>query len=177
VTSWGLLLRDLLCRRAAAAHARQGPRTHAARACTDGADARQGRGERGSSSRRRGSSGAGVQEQRAQRCSRARMCVQQKHAQGSRRAAEAGLTASRWRRNRWKGRRSCKTRRSGRIWTNASAGASGSVLPVAGSARFRRRVRVQGNRPRASRLGAIGAGSEQEQRAGDATTRGDPKGD
>jgi hypothetical protein len=42
---------------------------------------------------------------------------------------------------------------------------------MASSARFRRRVRVQGNRPRASRLRARGAGAEQEQRAGDATRR------
>jgi hypothetical protein len=47
---------------------------------------------------------------------------------------------------------------------------------VAGSARFRRRVRVQGNRPRACRLGAIGAGAEQKRRTGDATKRGDPAG-
>jgi hypothetical protein len=61
-----------------------------------------------------------------------------------------------------KGRRSCRTRRSKRNWTGASAGASGSVLPVAGSARFRRRVRVQGNRPHASRLRASGVRAEQE---------------
>jgi hypothetical protein len=47
---------------------------------------------------------------------------------------------------------------------------------VAGLARFRRRVHVQGNRPRASRLRARGAGAEQEQRAGDATRRGGPAG-
>jgi hypothetical protein len=45
---------------------------------------------------------------------------------------------------------------------------------VAGSARFRRRVRVQGNRPRASKLRASGVRAEREQRAGDATRRGDP---
>jgi hypothetical protein len=32
------------------------------------------------------------------------------------------------------GWRSCRTRKSGRIWTSASAGASGSVLPVPGPA-------------------------------------------
>jgi hypothetical protein len=104
------------------------------------------------------------------------MCVPQKHAQGSRRAAEAVLAASRWRRSRWNGRRSCRTRRSERNWTGASASASGSVLPVAGSARFRRRVRVQSNRPRASRLRARGAGAEQEQRAGNGTRRDGPAG-
>jgi hypothetical protein len=55
-TSWDLVSRDLLCRRAAAAHARHGPMTHAARACTDGVEAQQGRGERVSSSRKRTSS-------------------------------------------------------------------------------------------------------------------------
>jgi hypothetical protein len=74
------------------------------------------------------------------------------------------------------GRRSCRTRRSGRIWTSASAGASRSVLPVPGLARFRRRVRVLGNRPRASRLRASGVRAVQEQRAGDATKRGGPAG-
>jgi hypothetical protein len=53
---------------------------------------------------------------------------------------------------------------------------SGSVLPAAGSARFRRRVRVQGNRPRASRLRASGVRAVQEQRVGDATKRGGPAG-
>jgi hypothetical protein len=47
---------------------------------------------------------------------------------------------------------------------------------VAGSARFRRRVRVQGNRPRASRLRASGARAEQKRRTGDVTKRGDPAG-
>jgi hypothetical protein len=47
---------------------------------------------------------------------------------------------------------------------------------VAGSARFRRRVCVQGNRPRASKLRASGVRTEREQRAGDATRRGDPAG-
>jgi hypothetical protein len=79
-------------------------------------------------------------------------------------------------RSRWDGRRSCRTRRSGRGWTGASADASESVLPVAGSARFHRRVRVQGNRPRVSKLRANGVRAEQEQHAGDATRRGDPTG-
>jgi hypothetical protein len=74
------------------------------------------------------------------------------------------------------GRRSCRTRRSGRIWTGASASASGSVLPATGSARFRRRVRVQGNRPRTNKLRASGVRAQREQRAGDATRRGDPAG-
>jgi hypothetical protein len=43
-------------------------------------------------------------------------------------------------------------------------------------ARFLRRVRVQGNRPRACRLGAVGAGAEQKRRAGDATGRSGPAG-
>jgi hypothetical protein len=47
---------------------------------------------------------------------------------------------------------------------------------VAGLARFRRRVRVQGNRPRTSRLRARGARAEHEQRAGDVTRRGGPAG-
>jgi hypothetical protein len=102
------------------------------------------------------------------------MCVPQKRAQGSRRAAEAVLAASKWRRNRWNGRQSCRTQRSERNWTGVSASASGSVLPVAGLARFRRQVRVQGNRPRASRLRASGVRAEREQRAGDVTRRGDP---
>jgi hypothetical protein len=40
---------------------------------------------------------------------------------------------------------------------------------TANSVRFRRRVRVQGNRPRASRLRASGVRVIQEQRAGDVT--------
>jgi hypothetical protein len=47
-------------------------------------------------------------------------------------------------------------------------------LPVADSARFRRRVRVQDNRPRASRLKASGVRVEQKWRTGDAIRRGDP---
>jgi hypothetical protein len=38
-------------------------------------------------------------------------------------------------------------RRSGRVWTNTSADTSESVLPVTGSTRFSKRVRVQDNRP------------------------------
>jgi hypothetical protein len=49
----GLFPRDHLCRRAAAAHARRGPRKHAAQAYTDGAEARQGWSTRGPSNRRR----------------------------------------------------------------------------------------------------------------------------
>jgi hypothetical protein len=41
---------------------------------------------------------------------------------------------------------------------------------------FRRRVRVRGSRPRASRLGASGVRAEREQHAGDATWRGGPAG-
>jgi hypothetical protein len=63
------------------------------------------------------------------------------------------------------GRRSCRTRRSGRTWTGVSAGANGSVLPATGSARSRRHVRVQGNRPRASRLRASGVKAERERRS------------
>jgi hypothetical protein len=71
------------------------------------------------------------------------------------------------------GKAAKRRRRSERIWTSASADASESVLPVAGSARFRRRVRVQGNGPRASRLRASGVRAVQEQCTGDATRRGD----
>jgi hypothetical protein len=42
--------------------------------------------------------------------------------------------------------------------------------------RFRRRVRKQGNRPRACRLGAVGVGAEQKRRTGDAIRRGGPAG-
>jgi hypothetical protein len=66
--------------------------------------------------------------------------------------------------------------RSRRIWTSASADARESVLSVAGSARFRRRVRVQGNGPRASRLRASDVRAVQEQCAGDATGPSDPAG-
>jgi hypothetical protein len=66
--------------------------------------------------------------------------------------------------------------RSERNWTSTFASASGSVLPVAGSARFRRRVRGRGNRPRASRLRASGVRAEREQCVGDATRRGGPAG-
>jgi hypothetical protein len=74
------------------------------------------------------------------------------------------------------GKAAKQRQRSGRNWTGASADASGSVLPVAGSARFSRRVRVQDNRPRASRLWASGVRAVQEQCAGDATGRDDPAG-
>jgi hypothetical protein len=49
-------------------------------------------------------------------------------------------------------------------------------LPVTGSARFHRRVRVQGNRPRTNRLRASGVRVVQEQCARDATGCGDPAG-
>jgi hypothetical protein len=47
-----------------------------------------------------------------------------------------------------------RRRRSERIWTSPSADASESVLPVTGSTRFRKRERVQDDRPRASRARA-----------------------
>jgi hypothetical protein len=60
------------------------------------------------------------------------------------------------------GKAAKQRRRSGRNWTGASADASESVLPVADSARFRRRERVQGNRPRASKLRASDMKAEWE---------------
>jgi hypothetical protein len=69
-----------------------------------------------------------------------------------------------------------RTWRSERNWTGTSASASGSVLPAAGSVRFRRLVCVQGNRPRASRLRARDAGAERKRRTGDAARRGGPIG-
>jgi hypothetical protein len=45
---------------------------------------------------------------------------------------------------------------------------------MADSARFRRRVRVQDNRSRASRLKASGVRAEQKRRTRDAIRRGDP---
>jgi hypothetical protein len=69
-----------------------------------------------------------------------------------------------------------RRRRSERIWTSASADKSESVLPLAGSAHFRRRMRVQDNRPRTSRLRASGVRAEREQHAGGATRRDDPAG-
>jgi hypothetical protein len=47
---------------------------------------------------------------------------------------------------------------------------------TAGSARFRRHVRIQGNGSRASKLRASGVRAVQEQCAGDETGRGDPAG-
>jgi hypothetical protein len=47
---------------------------------------------------------------------------------------------------------------------------------TANSVHFRRCVRVQGNRPRASRLRASSMRAVQEQRTGDATRHGDPTG-
>jgi hypothetical protein len=52
-----------------------------------------------------------------------------------------------WRRNRWRGRRSYRIQRSERDWIGAFASASGSIMLVAGSARFSRRVCEQNNRP------------------------------
>jgi hypothetical protein len=57
-----------------------------------------------------------------------------------------------------------RRRRSERIWTGTSADASESVLPVADSARFCRRVRMQSNKPRASKLEANGVEAERERR-------------
>jgi hypothetical protein len=56
-----------------------------------------------------------------------------------------------------------RRQRSERIWTSTSADASESVLPVAGSARFRRRERVQDYGPRANRSRAKGAWAEEVQ--------------
>jgi hypothetical protein len=59
------------------------------------------------------------------------------------------------------GRSSCvAARRSGQ--EQRDAGSTRDAGLMAGSVRFRRRVRMQGNRPRACRLGAVGAGAEQE---------------
>jgi hypothetical protein len=56
------------------------------------------------------------------------------------------------------------------------AGSTRDAGLTANSVRFRRRVRMQGNRPRACRLGAIGVGAEQKRCTGDATKCGDPAG-
>jgi hypothetical protein len=85
---------------------------------------------------------------------------------------------------RWRGGYGAASRRKGgeakakvrTDWTSTSADASESVLPVADSARFRRRVRVQDNRPRASRLKASGVRAKQKRRTGDAIRRADPTG-
>jgi hypothetical protein len=47
---------------------------------------------------------------------------------------------------------------------------------MAGSIHFHGRVRKQGNRPRACRLGAVGVGAEQKRRTEDAIRRGGPAG-
>jgi hypothetical protein len=60
------------------------------------------------------------------------------------------------------GKAAKRRRRSEQIWTSASVDASESVLPVDDSSRFHRHVRVQGNRPRASKLRASGMKSEWE---------------
>jgi hypothetical protein len=56
------------------------------------------------------------------------------------------------------------------------AGSTRDVGLTANSVRFRRRVRMQGNRPCACRLGAVGVGAEQKRRTGDATKCGGPAG-
>jgi hypothetical protein len=56
------------------------------------------------------------------------------------------------------------------------AGSTRDAGLTADSVRFRRRVRMQGNRPRACRLGVIDAGAEQKRRTGDATKRDGPAG-
>jgi hypothetical protein len=47
---------------------------------------------------------------------------------------------------------------------------------TAGPIRFRRRVHMQDNRPRACRLGAVGVGAEQKRRTGDVIRRSGPAG-
>jgi hypothetical protein len=68
----------------------------------------------------------------------------------------------------WRGEPEIKAakrrRRSERIWTSTSADASESVLPVADSACFCRHVRMQSNKPRASKLEANGVEAERERR-------------
>jgi hypothetical protein len=60
------------------------------------------------------------------------------------------------------GKAAKRRRRSERIWTSTSADASESILPVADSARFCRRVRMQENGPCASKLEADGVVAERE---------------
>jgi hypothetical protein len=55
-------------------------------------------------------------------------------------------------------------RRFERIWTSTSTDTSESVLPVIDSARFCRRVRMQSNGPRASKMEADGVEAERERR-------------
>jgi hypothetical protein len=62
------------------------------------------------------------------------------------------------------GKAAKQRRRSGQNWTGASADASGSVLQVASSARFCRRVRMQSNRPRANKLETDDVEAERERR-------------
>jgi hypothetical protein len=126
-----------------------------ARACTGAA--RHGRGERGFGSSLSASNMA------------SRASSHGSTTSGARRGAAVATDGDAATLVAWRARKEklfSGMRRSGRNWTGASAGASGSVLPVAGSARFRERVRVQGNRPRASRLRANGAGAEWERRPG-----------
>jgi hypothetical protein len=62
------------------------------------------------------------------------------------------------------GKAAKRRRRSERIWTSTSADASESVPPVADSASFCRRVRMQSNGPRVSKLEADGVEAERERR-------------
>jgi hypothetical protein len=62
------------------------------------------------------------------------------------------------------GKAAKRRRRSERIWTSTFVDASESVPPVADSARFCRRVRMQSNGPRASKLEADGVEAEWERR-------------
>jgi hypothetical protein len=56
------------------------------------------------------------------------------------------------------------------------AGSTCDAGLAADSVRFRRRVRMQGNRPRACRLGAVGVGAEQKRRIRGVTKHGSPAG-
>jgi hypothetical protein len=142
-----------------------GPRTHAARACAGAA--RHGRGEHGFGSSLSASSMASKASSHGSTTSSAR-----RGAAVATDGDAAMLVARRARKEKL-----CSgTWRSGRNWTGASAGANGSVLPVVGSARFCGCVRMQGNRPRASRLRASGVGAERERRTGAAARRGGPAG-
>jgi hypothetical protein len=95
------------------------------------------------------------------------------------RTRSGGTANCSWRIWRWPG--------ASRPWPSRSEGGGpGGIVLVrprmqAGvfcqrPARFHRRVHVQGNRPRASRLGASGVRAERERSTGDATRRGDPAG-
>jgi hypothetical protein len=58
-------------------------------------------------------------------------------------------------RNKWGGRRNCRTQRTERNWTGAFASVSGSVLPVAGSAREQENPGVRGEIGIANPFGSI----------------------